>query len=103
MILALQTILCASQNFSMPSRPSLRNLHCDINAFVSPVTRSGQIKQFWQMQELTNYNYSDIKLYLYLYSIFHIEYKAIAFNTIKKKQLLQSRSAISRAASLSFQ
>ncbi len=33
------------------------------------------------MQELTNDNYSDIKLY----SIFRIEYKAIEFNTNKKE------------------
>ena len=40
------------------------------------------------MQELTNDNYSEIKLY----SIFHIEYKAIEFSTNKKNQQLQSRS-----------
>ena len=42
----------------MPSWP-LRNLHCDVNAFVSPVTvRSGQIKQVWADAKLTNDNYS---------------------------------------------
>ena len=35
--------------------------------------------KFGQMQELTNNNYSEIKLY----SIFHIEYKALEFSTNK--------------------
>ena len=35
----------------------------------------GNSNKVGQMQELTNDNYSDIKLY----SIFHIEYKAIEF------------------------
>ena len=52
-----------------------------VNAFVSPVTRSEQIKKFGQMQALTNDNYSEIKLY----SIFHIEYKVIEFSTNKKE------------------
>ena len=54
---------------------------CDANTFVSPVTRSGKIKTIEQMQELTNGNYSEIKLY----SIFRIEYKAIEFSTNKKE------------------
>ena len=45
--------------------------------------------KFGQMQELTNDNYSEIKLC----SIFRIEYEAIEFSTIiKKKQQLYSRS-----------
>ena len=44
--------------------------------------------KFGQMQELTNDNYSEIMLY----SIFHIEYKAIEFRLIKKNQQLHSRS-----------
>ena len=43
--------------------------------------------KFGQMQELTNDNYSEIKLC----SIFRIEYKAIEFSTNKKKQQLHSR------------
>ena len=65
---------------------TLRNLHCDANAFVSPVMRSGKSNKFGQMQELTNDNYSEIKLY----GIFHIEYKAIGL-LIKKNQQLHSR------------
>ncbi len=38
-------------------------------------------KKFGQMQELTNDNYSEIKLC----SIFRIEYKAIEFSTNKKE------------------
>ena len=37
--------------------------------------------KFGQMQELTNANHSDIKVY----SIFHIEYKIIEFITNKKE------------------
>ncbi len=59
---------------------ALRNLHCDVDVFAPPVTRSGQFKQVWGDEILTNDNYSDIKLY----SIFHIEYKAIEFITNKK-------------------
>ena len=58
-------------------------MHCDANAFVSPVTRSGKSNKFGQMQELTNENYSEIKLC----SIFRIEYKAIGFSTNKKPQI----------------
>ena len=43
--------------------------------------------KFGQFQELTKDNYSDIKLY----SIFHIEYKAIEFVTNKKKITCLSR------------
>ena len=37
--------------------------------------------KFGQMQELTNDNYSEIKLY----SIFHIEYKVVEFSTNIKR------------------
>ena len=40
------------------------------------------------MQELTNVNYSETKLY----SIFHIAYKVIEFSTNKKNHQLHSRS-----------
>ena len=45
--------------------------------------RTGQFKQVLEMQELTNDNYSDIKLH----SICHtgIEYKTIGFITYKKR------------------
>ena len=52
------------------------------------------------MQELTNDNYSDIKLY----SIFHIEYKAIEFNTNKKEAtVIIPDPPLAGTASLSFQ
>ena len=47
----------------------------------------GKLNKFGQMLELTNDNSSDIKLY----SIFHIEYKAVEFST-NKKELTNSRS-----------
>ena len=40
----------------------------------------GKSNKFWQMQDLTNDNYSDK-----LYSIFHIEYKVIGCITNKKE------------------
>ena len=42
--------------------------------------------KYGQMEDLTNNNYSDIKLY----SIFHIEYKAIEFITDKKEPTITS-------------
>ena len=52
------------------------------------------------MQELTNDNYSDIKLY----SIFDIEYKVTEFNTNKKRSNYYIRDPpLAGAASLSFQ
>ena len=73
--------LCASW-LCMPSWPfcgrKRRRLHCDVKAFVLPVTRS-------------NANYSHIKLY----NIFRIEYKEIQFITNKKSQQSRARSAIS--------
>ncbi len=68
----------------MPSWP-IRNLPLDVDVFVSPVKRSGQFKQVWADVIIYKDNYSDIKLY----SIFHIEYKAIAFITNKNNQQLQ--------------
>ncbi len=44
--------------------------------------------KFGKMKELTNDNYSEIKLC----SIFRIEYRAIAFSTNKKSQQVHSRS-----------
>ena len=70
----------------MPSWP-LRHLDCDVNAFVSPVTRS-ELNKFGQMQELRNDNYSEIKLY----SIFHMGYKVNEFSTNKKEPTITSRS-----------
>ena len=42
--------------------------------------------KYGQMEDLTNNNYSDIKLY----SIFHIEYMAIEFITDKKEPTITS-------------
>ena len=45
---------------------------------------------FGQMQELTNDNYSEIKLC----NIFRIEYKAIGFSTNKKEPTITSPTPI---------
>ena len=66
----------------------LRNLHCDANAFVSSVKRSGQIKQVWADARINKRQLFEIKLC----SIFRIEYKAIELVLIKKNQQLHSRS-----------
>ena len=48
----------------MPSW-SLRHLDCDVNAFVSPVTRSEQIKQVWADARIIKDKYSEINYIAY--------------------------------------
>ena len=76
----------------MPSW-TLRNLHCDVNVFVSSVTRSGQFKQVCADARITNDNYSVINLF----RIFHIlNIRPLDLLLIKKNQHLHSQFAISR-------
>ena len=73
------------------------NLHCDVTTFVSPVRWSGQIKKFGQMQELTNDDYTNIKLY----SILNVS--TLNYILIKSTNNYMADSPLAGAVALSFQ
>ena len=64
----------------------LRNLHCDVDIYSFRRSRSlGNSNKFGQMQELTNDNFSDIKLFIPLLNI-----RLLDLLLIKKSQQLHA-------------
>ena len=47
--LAINLYPMSNRTRRIPSWP-LRNLHCDVDVFAPPVTRSGQFKQVWAVE-----------------------------------------------------